>query len=467
MMAAIAFKEVRMLLRGGRLWGLGLLVALLLGGVLALAAQQRHSAERERLQVETTARQQWDHQGERNPHRAAHFGLYAFQPKSALAGVAPGIAAQTGQALWLEPHKRNMAMFAPAADAAPSLGLGDFNPAFVLLALVPLLIAVLGHASVTQEREHGTLRMLHACGMRGLPLLLGKWLGLCAGLALALAPAWLGAGWLLLTQQGVQATAALLIALCVYYAVWAAITVCVSAQCTTSRAALLVLLALWLGAVFLLPRLSASAVAQRAPLPTGAQFWARIQHDMESGLPGDGTAAQRLKAFDARLLADHGVARLDDLPFGANASRRLFRDAYATKVHALHFDRLWQAQRAQQRLLRWATAATPYASMQAIASALAGTDLAHRQHFEDAAERYRQQYTIFMDEWDMHTTRGVTSFESRYGGNAQWQAAPRWHYAAPDTGFALRHSAADWGLLSTWLLLGLGALAWSARKLQP
>lgn len=467
MMASIAAKEIRALLRDGRLWGLGTLLALLLLAVLASAAHQRQGAEQERRDVETAARQQWDHQGDRNPHRAAHFGLYAFKPRSALSSVDPGIDAQAGQALWLEPHKRNMPMFAPAADAAPSLGLGDFTPAFVLLALVPLLIAVLGHGSVTQERELGTLRMLQACGLRGSALLLGKWLGLSAGLMLVLAPALLAGGWLLGAEQDARQAGLLLLALLVYYALWAAVTVLVSALCRMSRAALLVLLALWLGAVFIVPRLAASAVAQSAPLPTGEQFWSRIERDIQQGLPGDGSAAQRMQAFDARLLAQHGVARLEDLPFGANARRRLFRDAYATRVHALHFDQLWHAQLAQQRRLRWASAITPYPAMRAISSSLAGTDLVHRQYFEEAAEQYRQQYTILMDEWDMNATRGVTSFESRYGGNAQWQSMPPWRYAAPGAAFALRSSRADWALLSGWLVLALGAMCWSARRLKP
>lgn len=467
MIRAIVAKELRALLRDGRLWGLALVLALLLLAVLASALHQRHGAEQERHAVETAARQQWDQQGARNPHRAAHFGLYAFKPKSALAGVEPGIDAYAGQALWLEPHRRNMALYAPAADAPPAIGLGEFNPAFVLLALVPLLIAVLGHASVTQEREQGTLRMLQACGMRGIPLVLGKWLALCAALALALAPAVLAAGWLLGAGQQPLPSALLLLALMAYYAVWAAITVLASSLCRSSRTALLVLLALWVGWVFLIPRLSAAAIQQAAPLPTGAVFWAGIQHDIDQGLPGDGSAAQRQRAFDAQLLARNGVSRLQDLPFGANASRRLARDAYATRVHALHFARLWQSQRDQQRLLRWASALTPYAPMRAIGSALAGTDLAHRQHFEEAAEHYRQRYTTLMDEWDLGATRGVTSFESRYAGNAQWQRIPRWHYDAPGTGFALRSSLADWALLAGWLALAIGALAIGARRLNP
>lgn len=471
MIASVAIKEIRTLLRDGRLWGLGLTVALLFVAVLASSLEQRRSAERERLAVEVAARQQWDSQGDRNPHRAAHFGLYAFKPKSALSGIEPGIDAQVGQALWLEPHKRNMAMFSPAADAAPSMGLGSFTPAFVLLALVPLLIAVLGHATVTQERELGTLRMLHACGMRGIPLVVGKWTGLCGGLAAVLAPALAVACWLLLDQHDARGTAWmaawLLVALCLYYGTWAAVTVLVSSMCRSSRAALLVLLALWVGWVFILPRISASAVQQALPLPTGQQFWSRIQQDIDNGLPGEAAAAQRMQAFDAQLLADNGVSRLQDLSFGANARRRLFRDAYATKVHALHFSQLWEAQFAQQRTLRWMTAATPYAPARAIASALAGTDLAHRHHFEEAAETYREQYTALMDEWDMKSTRGVTSFESRYAGNAQWQAIPKWQYAAPGVAFGLQHSAADWSLLAGWFGLALAGMCLAARRLNP
>ncbi|MFN3734342.1 DUF3526 domain-containing protein [Comamonas testosteroni] len=467
MIASIALKEMRALLRDGRLWGLGITVSVLFIAVLASALHQRHSAERERLDVETAARQQWDHQGDRNPHRAAHFGLYAFKPRSVLSTMEPGVDSQTGQALWLEPHKRNMAMFSPAADAAPSIGLGDFTPSFVLLALIPLLIAVLGHGTITQERESGTLRMLHACGMRGSPLVIGKWIGLCCGLALVLAPAFAVGGWLVIAEHGALEFSLLLIALCLYYATWAVITILVSANSSTSRAALLVLLALWVGWVFIVPRLSAAAVQAHSPLPRGEEFWNRIKSDTENGLPGEGPAAQRLRDFDAQLLAENNVSRLEDLPFGANAKRRLFRDAYSTKVHALHFTQLWRAQFEQQQALRWMTAVTPYSSMRAITSSLAGTDLVHRHQFEEAAERYREQFTSLMDEWDMKSTQGVTSFESRYGGNKQWQAIPKWQYAAPDVSFSMRSSAADWCIQVGWLIIAFCALRLSARRLNP
>ncbi len=467
MSTTIVWNEARALLRDGRLWGLGLALALLLLVTGAVAHQARQAAEQERQQAETASRAQWDHQGDKNPHRAAHFGLYAFKPRSALAAVDPGLDAHAGQALWLEPHKRNLAMFPPASDAAPTLGLGDLDPAFVLLALLPLLIVVLGHDTVTREHEGGTLRMLQACGLRPARWVLGKWLGLCAALVLVLVPA-VGLGALLVMPDTPGAAALPLAgALLLYGAVWTALTVLVSTACRHSRAALLVLVAIWLTTVFLVPRLAAAVVERIAPLPTGTAFWAAVQRDIDQGLPGDGDARQRMATFDAQLLATHGVASLQDLPFGANARRRLFRDAYATRVHALHFGRLWQAQAHQQALLRGLTALSPYAAMRAASSALAGTGLAHRRHFEDAAEQYRQRFTTLIDEWDLRSTRGVTSFESRYAGDALWQSMPPWHYAPPGVGFALRAGAPDLALLALWLAALLAGLAWRARRLTP
>lgn len=467
MIAAIARQEFRALLRDGRLLALGLALGALFAAALAVASQERARAERERVAVEAAARHQWDHQGARNPHRAAHFGLYAFKPRTVLSVLDPGVDAQAGQALWLEPHKRNMASLVPAADAPPSLGLDAFTPAFVLSALVPLLIVAVGHATVTREREGGTLRMLHASGVRGWVLLCGKWLGLLAALAVALGPPLVLGACAVLGIGHAAAAWPVALALMGCYAVWTGATVLVSAHCASSRVAMWVGAAVWLAGVFVVPRLAASAVQHAVPLPTGAEFWSAIQRDIEHGLPGDGTAARRMQEFDARLLSDHGVDRLAQLPFGANAKRRLFRDAYAAKVHALHFGRLWDRQERQQRMLRWMGVATPHIAVRGLIGSFAGTDLAHRRHFEEVAEAYRQRFTTAMDEWDLAATRGVTSFESRYAGNAQWQAIPAWRYDPPAAGFAGRAAAADAGALAGWALVIAVALWRSCRRLDP
>ena len=386
MIGFVVQKEMRALWRDGRLLVLALSLCCLFAGVMAASAAATANAQSERDQVGATARAQWERQGVKHPHRAAHFGIYAFKPELALAAVDPGIGDQVGQSLWLEPHKRNMTRNRPAADAPPSARLGDTVPAFVLLVLVPLLIIGLGHNAITQERESGTLRMLNAAGLRGGTLLFGKWIALVLAVGIALLPALVVGAWLLAGAGHVVSAPRLAfygLGLVVYYAVFAALTVALSARLRSSRGALMLLLSLWIAAVWIVPRLGAAAAGGLLPVPTGEAFAAAVATDIQRGLPGDGDAASRSAAFEARLLAENGVTRPEDLPIGANAARRIFRDAYATRVYALHFGRLWDRYADQQNVLRVAGLLSPVVPMRGLSASLAGTDLAHQRRFEE------------------------------------------------------------------------------------
>lgn len=470
MIGAVVRKELRAFSREGRLLVLGLALFCVFAGVMATTVAATARAQSERDQVGATTRAQWDRQGVKHPHRAAHFGIYVFKPALALAAVDPGIGGQVGQSLWLEPHKRNLTRNSLAADAAPSARLGEPVPAFVLFALVPLLIIGLGHNAVSQERESGTLRMAQAAGVRGSTLLVGKWIALVLAIGIALLPA-LVAGACLLAGTA-SADSALRMAfygagLLAYYAVFAALAVTVSARLPTSRGALLLLLALWVACVWVVPRLGAAAAQAMRPVPTGEAFAAAVARDIQRGLPGDGDAASRLAAFEARLLEDHGVARLEDLPVGANAARRLFRDAYAARVYGLHFASLWERYAVQQNMLRVTGVLSPVVPMRALSAALAGTDLAHQRHFEDAAEAYRAYFTEAIDEWDQHARGGVVSAEDKYAGAAQWQSIAPFSYQIPSARFALTSTVPDLLALLAWFLAATALVAWAGRKVQP
>ena len=66
-------------------------------------------------------------QPKKNPHSAAHYGVYAFKPKSPLALVDTGIDPYMGVAVWLEAHKQNEFKYRPAQDrtAVPALRRAD------------------------------------------------------------------------------------------------------------------------------------------------------------------------------------------------------------------------------------------------------------------------------------------------------------------------------------------------------
>ncbi|HVE54932.1 MAG TPA: DUF3526 domain-containing protein [Ramlibacter sp.] len=469
MIAVVLRKELRAILRDGRFPVLALCAAALLVAVVIASGHVHRRVEAEKAQVAAIVREQWDNQGDKHPHRGAHYGLYAFQPDAPLARIDPGIAAYVGHAIWLEPHRRNMPRFQPAADALPSARWGELTPAFVLVALLPLLLIGLGFQSVAQEHESGTLRMLHGTRFRAPALLAGKLAALLlvfggvvvAAVVLALAfspPATTAGGWRSATLAG---------SLALYYTCIAAIVLFVSAVVRRGTGALYALLAIWVCFTLVTPRLASGVAGLVVPLPTAEQFWAAIHHDYTQGLPGDGDLATRGSRFDAELLARHGVSRLGDLPVGAMPLRRLARDQYADRVHALHFSRLWQAFERQQAIVRWMSLLSPALAMRNVSRTLAGTDLAHQRHFEEAAENYRQRINREIDEWDATHTRGVTSFESKYADDALWRSVGAFAYQPPPAGFALKAAAPDLMILLAWVAMSLVLLRRAAARLMP
>lgn len=472
MIRAVLQKECRAILRDGRFVVLMLGFLALLAGAMVTSFQHRQIVAQEKAVAAGATRAQWEQQGDKHPHRGAHFGVYAFKPESTLAAFDPGLNVYVGQALWLEPHHRNMMRFDPATDALPHVRLAQMSPAFVLTALLPLLVIALGFASISQERESGTLRMLHGAGLSARWLLAGKAIALFVVAALLVVLStlasyalawWSGAG----TIDALVRFALIGASGLAYVAVFVLLTLVVSCHVPNSRTALFVLLAIWLTWIFVVPRLGAATAASTTTLPTPDEFWQAIHHDYTEGLPGDGPLDTRVKAFEQATLQRYGVSRFEDLPTGINALRRLFRDAYADRVHAQHFAALWQRYETQRTTLQWLGLASPAVAMRSLSMTFSGTDLAHQRHFEEIAERYRQDVNRQIDQWDAGYTQGVTSYDTRYAGRSLWQAVKPFSPQSPDVAFAMLNARTDLAMLGLWLTATLLLLVHSARKLQP
>lgn len=437
--------------------------------VAALAQQSRLHAER--VQIGDTTRAQWEKQGIKHPHRGAHFGIYVFRPDAPLWAFDPGIEPYVGQAIWLEPHRRNMARFNPDADGGPGARFGQIVPAYLLAGLFPLLIMALSFSQATQERERGTLRMLQSMGVSNAALLGGKLIAIMTCVALAFLPIFgllgIGALWLPESAGLTLRVASLAGVYLLYYLCLATLGLAVGALSAGSRGALFVLVLVWALFVLAAPRV-ASAVAQaRVPLPSSSQFWADIAHDYTQGLPGGESLATQVRAFEAGLLRQYGVASLSEVPIGVNAARRLVRDAHADRVHAHHFDALWARYERQQHLLRWAGLFSPTLALMASSASLSGTSLAHQGHFEEAAEHYRREVNTALDQWDVAHTRGNVSYETQYAADSLWQSIPEFQYAPPSLGFAVRRAGPDLLSLAAWVVASAGLLALAARRWRP
>lgn len=463
-------KELVALVRDGRMAALLLVGLLVLSAVGFDAATRLRAQAQERAAIEQVVRQQWDTQGDKHPHRGAHFGLYALRPLGPLAVFEPGLSPFTGPAIWLEPHRRNPPRFSPAADDPPGARLARLSPAWAAAVLVPLLVLGITFASITQERESGTLRMLHGLGFSPATLAWSKWTAAAAALAvllLATAAPIAVLTWESASAEDLLRAAVVAAAVLAYWLGFAGLAVGVSARCSSSRTALVVLVLVWMAVALALPRASAAFAHARVTLPSADAFWAAIKNDYEQGLPGDGDLASRVRRFETQILAQYGVARLEDLPVGINPLRRLQRDAYADRVHELHFGRLWDLLEHQQRMVRMAGVVSPTVALDAITTHLSGTALAHQRHFEQAAEAYRRDVNTRIDLWEARNTRGVTSFEERFAGDALWQSIPAFSYRAPPLAEDLRAAALPLVLLAAWLGGTVLFMLHAARRLAP
>src|SRR5688572_7081492 len=101
MLMASFQKEWLLFRRDGRLvWLLLTLFTMMLLGI-ASSSYQYQQAQLLKTQTQVAERDRWLNQGEKNPHSAAHYGVYLFKPETPLAVIDPGASGYLGDVLFL------------------------------------------------------------------------------------------------------------------------------------------------------------------------------------------------------------------------------------------------------------------------------------------------------------------------------------------------------------------------------
>jgi len=462
MVLRIARKELLDLSRDGRFRVLAGLV--LLVSVVSLAAGWKTYTDlaAQHRAAEQAARQQWLNQPKKNPHSAAHYGVYAFKPASQLGMVDTGIDPYVGVAVWLEAHKQNEMKYRPAQDRTAVQRFGSLTGAEVLQVLVPLFIVLMAFPAFAGEREQGTLRQLLSVGARPRDLALGKALGVAAGLGLILLPATVMAvaALTLSTSEGLLADdpwrgAALAAVYGVYFLMLIALSLAVSAKVRSSRLALVVLLTFWFANSIVAPRVVADLAAWLHPTPSAVEF----QKALEADLNDNTEVEQRLAARRESLLKEHNVTSVDALPIAFSGISLQEGEEHGNEVFDRHFGRLFDIYDRQNGVFQWSALASPLLATRGVSMGLAGTDFAQHRHFVTAAETYRRdiQRTLNND-IAVHQKPGQTYL----AGRELWDQVPAFDYGPPGVGWVLDHYTPALLVLGAWLLLSVVAMVRAA-----
>ena len=449
--AAVANKDRLELLRDWRVMVLSLLMALLAVTAVVTTYARVAAYEANREAAQALDRKTWLSQGARNPHGAAHFSSWALRPMTAMSLLEPGVLPYAGSGIWMEAHKQNVSRFRPSQDSVSAFDMGSFSLAWILQVIAPLLLLILGAATIARERERGTLRLILATGagasgvvvakLRSKLGLVGVPLGafsVLALLAVQLVPVETG-------DQPLLRLAVWLALHAVFIAMVVAVAVSISATSISFARALGVAVGVWLFAALLVPKVAASLAAALEPVPSTEVFAANIARDRAALSDGHGDADA---AFERSVLARYSVTRLDELPVSFAGLSLEESERQGNIVFDSHFSRLETLYARQRAILRLAGAASPFVAVQNISMALAGTDMASQLRLQRQAEAHRRKVITALNA-DMIANGAGQDFKY-LADSTLWSTIPEFTFTPATFAETLREIWIDVLVLALW-----------------
>lgn len=468
----IARKEFVEMWRDGRFrWSL-LIVLTLLVAALAIGWKSYNSAKAEQERAQAESRESWENQGSRNPHSAAHFGVYAYKPKMPLSLMDSGLDTYTGTNIWVEAHYQNPARGRPIEDATALQRFGELTAAGILQLLLPLVIIFLVFDAFAGERVSGTLRQVLSVGVPRGSLVLGKAAGIFAALLILLIPAVVvGVAALALATsndvliQSIPRFALLCLSYLLYFGAFVGIGLAVSAWASSTRTALIALIGFWIFACLLLPRAANDVSGRLYHTPASAEFWAKVEKDMKEGIDGHDPANKKTKELEQKFLAQFKVEKIEDLPINFNGISLNAGEEYAATVFDKNYADLWRTYYGQETVQKSGGLVSPFLPIRSVSMALAGTDLSHNEHFTTAVEIYRREFNRFLN---MNFAENSTTKDGyKYSVSREtWDRSPDFTYESPDTYWVISRQVFSFILLFGWCFGGLGLAVFAANRMK-
>jgi ABC-2 type transport system permease protein len=400
---------------------------------------QSQNAMRAKYQAE--ARKDWLGNPDKDPHRMAHYGNFAFRPKSALSVFDFGMESFLGSTIFLEAHVQNTTNFSEAEFSTGLLRFGEISVAMILQILLPLLIFFLGFNTIATERENGTLKIILSQGVSWHKLLIGKSLGIISVIMTIYLPVILLTIFLWLFLQKMQISLdetyrllAMLLAYFIYLAIFCVIAVLVSAVSRTSKIALTSLIGIWLLLTILIPKASQALGAYLYEIPSKAAFQSEIESDViktgDSHNPDD----PHYKSLKDSVLAAYKVDSVQKLPFNYGGFVMKEGEKISANIYNVHLAALRKIYEKQNSFTRFMAFVDPFLAIKNLSMALAGTDYNSYTGFQDQAEQYRYHISQEMNELQikyMVKTKKSNGIAPKTLSRKHWEEMHDFEYISP------------------------------------
>ncbi|GFE79285.1 hypothetical protein GCM10011487_12850 [Steroidobacter agaridevorans] len=466
MMLSLIRLEFSLLLRERRVRWIAAALCALMAMAFSMSFKEAARTADEAARMTTTERARWLNQDPKNPHSAAHYGLWVFKPASPLATLDPGIEPYVGRMIRIEAHRYNDALYRSAQERSPLSRAGLSTVADVTQLLVPLAALMLSFASFAADRERGTLRLALGNGIAPGRLLTARFgaLAMTTTLIVGVPALVLGAiSIATLDSAGWHSWPRLMlwtVAQVGYAIFFLLVGLFASLAAKTSRAALTIGLLSWVALCIVLPRLTTAAIESVAPTPSYAATRAKIEQQIKLYNRAD---LHQERQDD--ILQRHGVANAAELPIDLRGAMMHDREQHDYAIFDRELGDFFARLVQQDRLQGWAGLASPLLAVQAASAGLAGSDFRRHSDFLRAAENYRRVLSDTMNlDLVAHPTQGGVAY---LAARDVWEKVPPFVYQPAPFTQSLREIATPLSLLAIWVAAAAIAVAFTAQRVKP
>ncbi|MEW7281289.1 DUF3526 domain-containing protein [Aquimarina sp. 2201CG1-2-11] len=451
-------------------------IFILLTAYAAVSGIKKYSSQNNiRQEHQNKARQSWEANPDKHPHRMAHFGTFAFRINPSLAIFDYGLESFTGNTVFLEAHRQNSVNFSEATFSTGMLRFGELSLALLLQLVLPLILFFVGFSTVAADRQNGTLKMLLSQGASWKEILFGKSLGLFAISLLFFIPILVIVSLALLiigdqTINNLTWIRLLLISLgyLAFLAIIAGLTVAVSTSSTTPKNALLRLLGIWLLLVVLLPKSAQAMGNYWFPTPSKLAFQSAIEKEViqkgDSHNPND----PHYNNLKDSVLTVHKVSKVVDLPFNYSGFVMREGEKITSALYRKHHTKLVNIFKSQNDITRFSSFINPFTAIKQLSMTMAGTDFSSYIDFQNKADDYRYQLAQTMNELQMEyispKKESGSEGKTHVVNHRHWQEFRDFNHIPMGFGNSLKEAFPALISILLWVIGVLGLLVFTSKK---
>lgn len=422
-----------------------------------------------------SARQSWENNPDKHPHRMAHFGTFVFREQHPLSIFDGGLESYTGNVIFLEAHKQHSVNFSEASLSTGLIRFGDLHNAMLLQLILSLILFFLGYASVSAEKENGILKIIHAQGVSMRKVVTQKFLGLFFISALFFIPSLISLWSISLVEHAGHHSAVawrillLSISYVSFFLIVSGVTVLVSAYSKTSSKSLLILLGAWLLLCVVIPKTAQVVGGLIYPNLSKIEFKEAVEEGVSKLGDGHNPDDPYFNNLRDSVLQVHNVTSVDELPFNYSGLVMSKGEELTAIVFNEQDKKLIQSYRNQNAIANSLTVVNPFLAIKNISMGLSGTDFNTYVHFMSQTESYRYKQSQYLNDLQMkYISNRAKSSEGKVHvvDKAYWKDYPEFEYSYVSITDTLKQYSLDFTALLIWLILVVLALTKFSNRIK-